>query len=202
MPKITCLILLSTSVLSGNIACRPAGNAVTAAESKSVTTRQPDANAMEVVKRAEAVLDVLGERRANGEALTPAFVDQYLMWSRRLAEAQCEAVSTKADRIAAIKVHIDRIRASVPLTYSGKVAHPQAEITEYYFVEAKAWLARVECRNIVDLRKTTGAIVNCYAIDVLVDGEVLFNDEPVGGREDDVRRTPYWFHRSPRCRAH
>jgi hypothetical protein len=114
------------------------------AESSSIEKRPPNADALEAVKQAEAVLDYLDDRRANGEHRTAGFVEQYLMWSRRLAEAECQAVSTKAERIAAIKAHIERIRTSVPLTYNGEVTHPQAEITNYYFAEAKVWLARVE----------------------------------------------------------
>jgi hypothetical protein len=104
---------------------------------------------LNTVVSAQKAVDGLDERRKNGEALTPLFLEMQYTWSKRLAEAELEAAGSDGQRLAAVQQHLERMQASqdelqrivndanIPIA----LARAQAD---FYVAEAKQWLARLE----------------------------------------------------------
>lgn len=83
-----------------------------AAQQSAVSDRsipRPTQNQLQVAKAAQAVVDGLNERMDNGEALTVTFLDLYLGWSRRLADAEVQVAASGDLRMQAIERHANRI---------------------------------------------------------------------------------------------
>jgi hypothetical protein len=117
------------------------------AEPQSPPQTQPATLRADVAAKAKAVFEMLRERRSNGEPLTPSFVDLYCNWSRKMALAQRDAATSKAEKIAALEDHLRRMKNESRVVVFDAGPHGfelQNAIGEYYADEAAALVAEAK----------------------------------------------------------
>lgn len=108
----------------------------------------PKAMARARVEAARAAYE--GVKKVWKQEPTRAKPDDEYQWSRRWMEAEQALAPTKADRVAAIKAHLERMKqlhATADGCVKGGVLFPyEAKAAEYYHLEAAQWLLDAEAR--------------------------------------------------------
>lgn len=88
----------------------------------------------------EAMVKELHEGRGQVDA------DRLYLWSRRWMEAQRDASPKKADQIAALEAHRDRmkdLRKMAEQRYkAGQGSHAEVLCVDFYLAEAELWLSK------------------------------------------------------------
>jgi outer membrane protein TolC len=98
------------------------------------------------VKAAEAAYKAAAGDYQNGRS----DAEKVYLWSRRLAEAQQELSGKKADQVAAVEAHGQRMKGLGKMAeqrYRTGIA-PRSEVlgAEFYNAEAALWLARAKAQ--------------------------------------------------------
>jgi len=78
-------------------------------------------------------------------------IEHFHLWSRRWMEAEREAAGTKAERTAAAQGHLGRMKKWAKLVEQdnkagGTFSGADVAATEFYCLEAEAWLAQEKAR--------------------------------------------------------
>ena len=98
------------------------------------------------VKAAEAAYKAAAGDYQNGRS----DAEKVYLWSRRLAEAQQELSGKKADQLAALEAHEQRLkglRKTAEQRYrTGNAPHAEVLGAEFYNAEAALWLARAKAK--------------------------------------------------------
>ena len=98
------------------------------------------------VKAAEAAYKAAAGDYQNGRS----DAEKVYLWSRRLAEAQQELSGKKADQVAAVEAHGQRmkgLRKTAEQRYrTGNAPHAEVLGAEFYNAEAALWLARAKAK--------------------------------------------------------
>ena len=102
--------------------------------------------ALAATTSAKDVVEGLEDRRKNGEAATPAFLELYYTWSRRLAAAKWGQARTYNDRLTAVEAHLERMKRM-----QDALSHVTDQTTSihisqlnYYVAEAELFVTRAK----------------------------------------------------------
>src|SRR5689334_14281666 len=95
------------------------------------------------VDAAAKVVDALQQSAAQGEPLTPTFLQMQSDWSRRLFEARLAAAADQGARIAAAQEYLDRSRHSLAIGMSD-IGPLSASCAQYDIADAEYRVAELK----------------------------------------------------------